>query len=449
MVGACTLGSRTCGPYGVWRECVPDTPAAPKETVCDDDIDEDCDGDTDLDDEDCKNPPTTPGEREKSGDDGDPVNTLTGGLFGSFPPDLDLGGPLPVTFSRYYASDLAALGISGRLGDNWRHNFEWSLVDNTGSTGFVDVVNPRGRRITFELVSGSFELSGLLDVRYQLADTGSTFTLGDPRNGMLYVFDATTGKLVSISDGTANTLTLAYSGADLASVSDGLGRTLTFTYTDGDLTQVSDGTRNLLFGYTGGDLTSFTDARALVTTYAYAAGGLMTSWTLPSGKTPFTQTWDASDRVATQTNHPSMSEANLHTFSYDAGTGVTTLTDPEANTRSHTHSPDGQLTDVESEDGQSFGMGYNSAGDRIGVTDRFGDTTSITTHEPSGKRASITHADGTTTSYSYSSRTVSGITFYDLSRIDYPDGTFENLLWSNSGDLISRLDRDGNSSSFI
>ncbi|MFQ5528000.1 MAG: DUF6531 domain-containing protein, partial [Thermoanaerobaculia bacterium] len=447
QLGVCLDGERTCGSLQVWGPCLPINPGLDKEdtAVCSNALDDDCDGKADLLDEDCQTvQPTTPAEVPGSGSGGEPVNTLTGTLYEPFVTDLNLGGPLPVAFSRYYASDLVSLGISGRLGDNWRHSFEWSLVDNTGTTGFVDITSPRGRRIRFELVSGSFELRGLPDVRYQLSDTGTTLTLGDPATSLLYVFDGT-GKLVSITDGTANALTLAYTGADLTSVSDGLGRTLTFTYAGGKLSQVSDGTRMLLFAYTGGDLTSFTDARAKTTTYAYAPGGLMTSWTLPRGNTPYTQTYDASGRVLTQTEAPT----NTHTFSYNDVTRVTTMTDPALNTREHTHSPDGQLTDFRSEDGQSFSMAYNSPGDRIGLTDRFGDSTAITTHAPSGKRASITHADGTTTSFSYVARAVSGITFWDLGRIDYPDGTFESLVWSNSGDLISRLDRGGNSWTFV
>jgi predicted outer membrane repeat protein len=163
LPGACSDGSKVCSDSGLWSECVSKFTPFPKELTCDDGIDEDCDGTTDLvsslEDEDCQSvQPTTPAEVEKSGDDGDPVNTLTGALFQEFPPDLDLGGPLPVAFSRYYASGLAALGISGRLGTNWRHTYEWSLVDNTGTTGFVEITSPQGRRISFELVSSSFEL---------------------------------------------------------------------------------------------------------------------------------------------------------------------------------------------------------------------------------------------------------------------------------------------------
>lgn len=450
----CGTGTRTCGTVGLWGPCVAEFPATPKELICDDGRDNDCDGDTDLADEDCTSEPGSASEFEESGDDGDPVNTRTGELFNAFPPDLHLGGPMPLFFARYYASGLEALGRSGRLGTNWRHNFEWSLVDDTGSTGLVHILDPTGRPITFESVGGVFELRDLLDVRYQLGDTGSTLTLGDPDTGMLYTFDGS-GKLAEMSDGTANALTLTYTGADLTEVADGLGRVLTFTYdVGGHLETVLDGTlptpnRTVTFAYTGDDLSSVTDARGMITTFAYDPGGLMTTRTRPEANTPYSQTWDGSGRVATQTAHPSIPTTHTTTFTWDSPPGVTTITDPDGHTRLHTHSPDGQLTDVQSEDGHSYAMSYDSVGDRLGVTDRFGDSTAVSYHQPSGKVASITHTDGATTTFDYATRTISGITFYDLSRVDYPDGTSESFFWSLTGDLLLRVDRAGEAWSFV
>ena len=41
-----------------------------------------------------------------TGTDADPIDTFTGELFNQFPPDLFLGGAIPIHFSRYYASNL-------------------------------------------------------------------------------------------------------------------------------------------------------------------------------------------------------------------------------------------------------------------------------------------------------------------------------------------------------
>ncbi|MDH5543916.1 MAG: DUF6531 domain-containing protein, partial [Nitrospinota bacterium] len=76
-----------------------------------------------------------------AGTDGDPVNTHTGELFFTEPPDINLGGPLPLRFQRYYASKLRVAGIGGSLGNNWRHNFEWS-IHWTGN--LLSLVNDKG-----------------------------------------------------------------------------------------------------------------------------------------------------------------------------------------------------------------------------------------------------------------------------------------------------------------
>jgi len=62
----------------------------------------------------------------------DPIAVATGELFdASIPPDLALGGPLPLEFRRSYGSLLnTANGVASRLGNNWVHNFEWLLTVN-------------------------------------------------------------------------------------------------------------------------------------------------------------------------------------------------------------------------------------------------------------------------------------------------------------------------------
>jgi hypothetical protein len=60
---------------------------------------------------------------------GDPVNAFTGELVMREPPDLVLGGPMPLVFARYYASRLQADAlVNSRLGNNWSHNFDWRAI---------------------------------------------------------------------------------------------------------------------------------------------------------------------------------------------------------------------------------------------------------------------------------------------------------------------------------
>ena len=381
---------------------------------------------------------TTPtaADAEQSGTDADPVNTFTGELFNQFPRDIDLGGPMPLFFARYYASALVGANISGALGDNWRHNFEWTLT-NIGDE--IDIVNHRGRLIEFSRIGVAWAISGRTDIAFQLVEAPGQFTLLDPRNQRQYTF-STLGLLTSILDGRGNSHFLTYNGLNqLTDVSDGIGRTISFTYfLDGHLAPISDGIRTVTLAYTGNDLASVTDANGDVTTYAYDPGGLMTATIRPAGNSPFTQTWNGSGQVDSQTD----SDGNTHSFAY-AGLD-TTLTDPLAQTRVHTHSATGEFSNRQDQAGQSFSMGSDSTGRRNSLTDRLGDTTTLTHHAPSGKLASVTHADGTTTSFTYTARLVGDVTDYDLTGITHADGTTESFVYDAAGNLTSHTDQAGN-----
>ncbi|MCH7557106.1 MAG: RHS repeat protein [Planctomycetes bacterium] len=250
-------------------------------------------------------------------------------------------------------------------------------------------------------------------------------------------------KLTKIEDGNGNVHTLTYSEDTLRSVSDGLGRTLNFTYTGDQLSSVDDGTRTITFNHTGNDLTGYTDSMGNVTTYTYAAGGLMTAAIRPTGNTPYSQTYDGNERVATQT------DANGNTFTFAYAPPDTTLTGPLGNTRVHTHTATGEFSKRTDQAGLSFTMGSDAIGRRNSLTDRLGDTTTLDYDAPSGNLAAVTNADGTTTTYDYTARThSSGIVFYDLTGITYPDGTTESFVYDSSGNMVSRTGRAGNVWSF-
>jgi len=130
----------------------------------------------------------------------DPINTYTGELYDSYSPDLNLGGPIPLFFRRYYASGLKDDGVTGNMGDNWLHNFEWTMtLSGTNAT----IISNKGRNITFSKNSTSWDLTGKTDIVYQLDENSGVFTLLDPRNWPMYKFDAS-GLLTGIEDGKGN-----------------------------------------------------------------------------------------------------------------------------------------------------------------------------------------------------------------------------------------------------
>ncbi|KPL25654.1 MAG: hypothetical protein AMJ75_00055 [Phycisphaerae bacterium SM1_79] len=398
-----------------------------------------------------------------SSDDLDPINTFTGELFCRESTDLDLGGPMPLYFQRYYASYLRRSFIVGDLGSNWRHNFDARL---NWSNNTITYITQDGRVTDFlqDLGTGDWNQLTNTDTPYQLsAEAGRDATLYDPEDDRIYTFDYTTGgvilgKLVRIEDGRGNVHTVTYDLAtgQVETVSDGLGRTLTFTYNDDaipKISAVSDGTRSVSFQYTDPIdteyLTLVTDALSGVTEYSYkdtsadADHALMTSTTRPLGNVPYSQTFfdtsaAASGRVATQT------DADGNTFSFDYSGLETTLTDPLGNTRAHTHTATGEFSSRQDQAGLSFTMGSDSTGRRNSLTDRLGHTTTIDHNMPSGNISAVTNPDGTTSTFGYTARLVGGLTLYDVTSITHADGATESLSYDALGNATSHTDQIGN-----
>ena len=296
-------------------------------------------------------------DSKQGGDSNDPVSTFTGELFNQYDPDISLGGPMPLYFARYYSSGFTQVGIFARLGDDWRHNFDWKL-SIIGAN--MHIIDNQGRTIQFAKNSSNWDLVGKKDIVYQLVETAGAYTLLDPRNQRMYKFNAT-GQLTGIEDGRGNSHTLSYAGGPLTQVSDGLGRVLNFTYdTNVHLVSVDDGLgRSVDFAYTGTFLTGVTDALGNTTTYAYTSVDKMKSRTLPEGNTPYVHNywgsgWPAAGHVYSETD----SNGNKTIFRYVGAD--TTITDPLGNTRVHTHTANGEFSDRQDQAGLSFSMGSDA-----------------------------------------------------------------------------------------
>ncbi len=397
-------------------------------------------------------------ESKGGGTDADPVSTRNGELFKELSPDLDLGGPLPLRFQRYYASNLLTdARTDSRLGDNWLHNFRWELRARSRD---AVLTTPVGRTVRFLKQGDDWVLIGPTAIPFQLADNDATngTTLYDPRTALFYEFSIG-DVLLSVRDGNGNTHTLGYSlpgpgQLQLDSVSDGLGRTLSFTYTSGLMKSVSDGNRTVLFDHSGNDLSSVTDATGQTTLYAYDSGALLVSETRPEGNVPFSQTWSTGgggassggsgagivtglSQVMTQTD----ADGNSVGFAYAAPS--TTITDV-LGSRTHLHDAAGELTQSTDRTGESVSIELDDDGRRSDVTDRFGDTTSTAYDAVGGAPETITHADGTESHLAYTSRTVGSLTARDLTTVTNTDGTTETLGYDADGNRNSRTDPAGN-----
>lgn len=379
--------------------------------------------------------PGTSAQTPQVGLAGDPVNTATGEYFGLEAVDLNLGGPMPLSFTRYAASNLDQDALADSpLGASRLHNFASKMLSPDAS--FKQVMLPDGRAALFRKTAGKWVLASPLDVPYQLVEAGTEFRFGDPHTKQIWTYD-NNGRLTRIEDGKGNAHTLSYTGADLTGVDAGLGRTLTLDYSGGRISSITGqpGARTVTYSYTGGVLTSVTDYGGHVTTYGNA-GGLPASVTRPEGNELFTQTYTGG-KVTSQT------ERGTDTSTLDYNGAQTTFTDPSGETIVDTYNAEGRLISHADEAGKAITMAYDSAGRRTSVTDRLGRATTTLYHAPSGLPAAITNTEGRKTLFAYKARTLSGIVFHDLVKITHPDGSSRSFVFDAKGNLTQIKDETG------
>jgi len=387
--------------------------------------------------------PPTEANTPNTGTAAEPVSTSTGELFGQDETaDLSLGGPTGLEFRRYYAANLSANKVSSALGTNWMHNFDVSLaVSGTSAT----VTLFRGKTVTFTQSNNAWTLSSNEQRPYQLAAaSGGGYQFLDPRSNLIYSFNSG-GAPTSIQDRNGNTITVTQGPNGPTQVSDGLGRTLTFSYMGTNLTGVQDQSgRNVSFQYSNSTPSSWTDANGHQTTFAYTASGgingLMTAETRPAGNQPFTQTFDSTGRVATQSD----SFSNTMTLAYVANNGGATLTETAGVTL--TEADDANLNMISASDpsGGVSKYAYDANNRPITTTDRLGNTSTATWDPASGLPATSTDELGNITSYTYTASTIGPFTFYDLATVRYADGTTIALTRDSKGNVTSLTDQAGN-----
>ena len=370
---------------------------------------------------------------------GEPINLFTGELFNQYPTDIFLDSPLPLTFSRYYASGLKPDNIMGAMGDNWRHNFEWQLTQS-GDT--LDIVTQLGRLLRFNKNQNQWLLVSKQDITYQLIENAeaATFTLVDPRDNHAYLFNAD-GLLSKHSDNVGNNHTLSYDANKLLTkVADGLGRTLTYGYDpSARLTSITDdNNRTLKLAYTDSLLTSSTDILGNTTVYTYTNDALMTATKHALGNSHHSQTFNTDGKVASQTD----ALANISKLNYSDSN--TTWTDPLGNIYNSTHNDAGAVSSVIRQDESTVSMSSNEAGQRSGFTDALGSTTNFSYHTQSSRLSGISHADGTTTTNTFATRTLTDQTqVFDHTATTHADGSIDAYVYDSLGNLTSHTNRAG------
>ena len=364
----------------------------------------------------------------------DPADSASGQFFDKLV-DFQLGGPMRLTFERFYSSQLSLSGASSALGTNWMSNYDLVAVVNGTK---AQVLMPGGLVVTFNSSGGQWRLASPLARDYEFAaGSGGGYLFKDPTENRIYTF-STAGALTKIEDRNGNSINVTAGSSGPAKVTDGLGRSLTFTYSANQLTSVQDQSgRAVTFAYTGGLLTSVSDFAKAVTNYTYTSSGsragLLTKETLPLGNAPLTQTYDASARVATQAG-PS---ANTTKISYSGGLLVL-VSDPDGGITQLTNDAAGNGLQNTDPAGNSIIHTYDSSQRLASTSDSTGATIQFAYDQQASQVAAVTDASGQVTTYSYQPQTKTPFTFYDLASVQHPGASAPvNFAYDTKGNLTS------------
>jgi YD repeat-containing protein len=224
---------------------------------------------------------------------------------------------------------VSAVTYDGPLGKNWEFTYN-ARVDEDSGTGDVTLWDGTGREDVFTESSGTYATPAGRFETLTRSGPPAKLHLVKP-NGTDYLFDATTGRLESITDRFGNAMSFSYDGSDrLGTVTDTLGRDVTFAYDANDrIGTITDfDGRVWTYGYNGsGELvtvttpgvTGFTSGK--VTTYAYADGRLDTitdgrsqlvvDVTYTSGKATTVRYGDSGDDVDFDHDTPSAGKVTI------------------------------------------------------------------------------------------------------------------------------------------
>ena len=415
-----------------------------------------------------------PSSNGKSATVGDPINAKTRSYY-FYIPIFDLEGPLPVTFSLAYQS-YSPIDGAGFVTSVPRIKRKSSVeIYVSDWNGGLDIIS-----FTWDAEKGRWMNHNDNPYVYALQEQSGAngwFYLMDPLNQYVYLFEKNSfedtdlhqeARLRFLMDRNGNIVTHTYSCWDCASgattINDGLGREITLTVSDaGNLARVSDGVRNYDLSYnTYGQLIKITDPSGGAASFEYSSdSGPLVRKTLPMGNTPYVQAYDTTDesRVAAQTDALG-NTTSLTVVPNATQTGDRVLeTRPDGSQSGYEHSSSGASPlFVIDNTGSAVTFSVNENDKITSATDRLGDTIIMTYHDETGLPSSFTNAKGDRVSHIYTAQEQSitnpadgkpvNFTFYNLTRNDYPDGSFEVFGFDAKGNRISHTDRNGNTATF-
>jgi RHS repeat-associated protein len=431
----------------------------------------------------------------KSLDVGDPVSASNGAFH--FQMDfLSLGGPMDLSFTLYYNS------IRDFMFNRLPRTFWWNPQAHVLSDITLDEVTvatawlPNGDQVSFQKEDEGWVLAGPSTdvgwtvfkdnyprIKYQLREAGSRLYLLDPVRERLLIFKwymtqpwgSKKWTIDYILDRNGNRLAYTYSpvsGGIPIRVEDGLGRSLDFTQKGIEGCLLCDNYLNTVTDQTGRQvvltaekidgkelLTSVTDPQGHTTTFGpYTGDNFLEARKMPLGNVPYRQTYGTESldsmsyvRVTSQQD----AYDNSITLDYSSETNQVTANNPDETSVQFQHyGSHGLPKSLTDPTGNTIHFEKNIDEHITGLTDRLGDVTGFSYHAETGKPASITNAKGNTISYTYTAQDQAFIdpaneeevtfTFYNLTKMDYPDGTSETFIYDVTGNVHKYTDRAGN-----
>jgi RHS repeat-associated protein len=319
----------------------------------------------------------------------DPVNSLTG-AFTTSETDLTLASRgLEFGFTRSYTSADPTLG---RLGVGWTDAYAVSLTIQPNGDALLH--GDEGQQLTYTkqpdgsfvgaagalskltLIAGVYKLTRDDQVVYSFNSSGVLQgELDRNGQGLSFSYDGS-GRLSTVGDASAHTVTFGYSGTStlLSSVGSTAQNTVTYGYTGNQLTSV-----------TAPDPDGPGPLGLPVTRYTYVGGRLETIVD-PNSHTQVSNLYDAtSGRVTQQT------DANNKTtiFAWDAPTQTATATDANSHVWKDVYQNNVLIKRIDATNKQTV-FDHNSSLDTTAVTSPDGSSTTSMIYDSSGNLLSAT-----------------------------------------------------------
>ncbi len=429
---------------------------------------------------------------DKGADNADPVS-MNNGAFHFRLPLLNLGGPLPLAYSVSYSTAQERTASAGLL-NNFRHNMNFTVTwFQENGADIVSLILGDGETAGFKKVGDLWQLHEASPVRYTLTESGPDHTNGyyyfmNPASQRVYIFEKNVmndgqffdGRLLYILDRNGNRHDFTYTEAasrTIQRIEDNLGRRLDFDYSIGNVletvTDQSGRFIRFILEDNAPDYNNWTVLRSIVNaaggsrTFRYSffpadAWGAIREVKYPEGNIPYTQTLagillngETWYRVTNQTD----AYSNTTTFTYAPGENRVTLTQPDGNTIDYKHHHnEGLPSAITDAAGNEISFGQSANEQPTAVTLDSGPAADRTYHPESGLLSAFTDPDGNTVSGTYTAvvqpfinpadGSAFNLTFFDLTRRDYPDGTFETMAYDGQGNLLTFLNRVGKTTTF-